>query len=127
LLSADGSIGIQSTSPYHAKDSFIAIGNTLSAANFKHVQQYHDNVPSFGEWGWTIATKQGLSPYERLSSLSTLKNQHGWLTLDMILSAFNFPQGFYADKASVGINYLGSHTIYQLHQQAWRDQQGITN
>jgi len=126
LLSADGVIGIQSTSPYHAKDSFIAIGNTLSAALFKHVEQYHDNVPSFGEWGWTIASKAGLSPLARLNKLSKLPIPHTWLTLEMVKAAFHFPQDFYRDKAKVGINYLGSHTIYQLHQKAWRDQQGIT-
>ncbi|WP_448211288.1 polyamine aminopropyltransferase [Colwellia sp. MEBiC06753] len=125
LLAADGIIGIQSTSPYHAKDSFIAIGNTVEAANFNHVQQYHDNVPSFGEWGWTIASKTGLSPYQRLAKLTALPVAHSWLTLDLMLAAFNFPNEFFANKQSIGINYLGSHTIYQLHQKAWRDQQGI--
>ena len=28
-------------------------------------------------------------------------------------------------KEEIGINILGSHTIYQLHQQAWQDQQGL--
>ncbi len=126
LLSADGVIGIQSTSPYHAKDSFIAIGNTLAAANFQNVEQYHDNVPSFGEWGWTIASKKGLSPLQRLERLSALPVEHTWLTMPIILSAFNFPNDFFLNKNEIGINYLGSHTIYQLHQKAWRDQQGIS-
>ena len=126
LLSSDGVIGVQSTSPYHAKASFIAIGNTLKAANFAHVEQYHDNVPSFGEWGWSIATKTGLSPLQRLTQLTDLPVEHSWLTLELIRSSFHFPQGFYDEQAQYGINYLGSHTIYQLHQQAWRDQQGIT-
>nr|WP_268969148.1 polyamine aminopropyltransferase [Thalassotalea algicola] len=125
LLSADGAIGIQSTSPYHAKESFIAIGNTLSAANFPHVEQYHDNVPSFGEWGWTIATKTGLSPLSRLGRLERMPISHNWLTLKMIKGAFSFPKDFYEKKAEIGVNYLGSHTIYQLHQKAWRDQQGL--
>ena len=44
LLAGDGVMAIQSTSPYHAKDSFISIGKTVKAANFNHVEQYHDNV-----------------------------------------------------------------------------------
>ena len=72
LLAGDGLIAIQSTSPYHAKDSFISIGKTLAAAKFPHVQQYHDNVPSFGEWGWTIASKRGASPLTRLNKLSLI-------------------------------------------------------
>lgn len=126
LLSSDGIIGVQSTSPYHAKASFIAIGNTLKAANFAHVEQYHDNVPSFGEWGWSIASKAGLSPSQRLKELTDLPVEHNWLTLPLILASFNFPQDFYNEQEQYGINYLGSHTIYQLHQQAWKDQQGMT-
>ena len=126
LLSNDGVIGIQSTSPYHAKGSFIAIANTLKAAHFDTVEQYHDNVPSFGEWGWTIANKAGLSPLARLQQLDELPVKHSWLTLPLVISSFNFPQEFYEQREQFGINYLGSHTIYQLHQQAWKDQQGIT-
>ena len=127
LLSADGLIGIQSTSPYHAKNSFISIGKTLSASGFSAVEQYHDNVPSFGEWGWTIGAKSGASPLNRLSKLDELPIAHHWLSLDMLKSAFVFPNEFYQDIDDIGINYLGSHTIYQLHQQAWRDQQGLSN
>ena len=125
LLSGDGLIAIQSTSPYHAKDSFIAIGNTLAAAKFNHVEQYHDNVPSFGEWGWTIASKSGASPLTRLNKLTELPVTHQWLNLAILKAAFIFPNNFYQNKENIGINILGSHTIYQLHQQAWQDQQNL--
>jgi spermidine synthase len=125
LLSGDGLIAIQSTSPYHAKDSFIAIGNTLAAAKFPHVQQYHDNVPSFGEWGWTIAAKSGASPLTRLNKLTKLPVTHQWINLAILEAAFIFPNDFYQNKESIGINILGSHTIYQLHQKAWQDQQDL--
>ena len=125
LLAGDGLIAIQSTSPYHAKDSFIAIGKTVAAAKFAHVEQYHDNVPSFGEWGWTIAAKRGASPLTRLNKLSQLPVAHQWLNLAILKAAFIFPNNFYQDKADIGINILGSHTIYQLHQKAWQDQQGL--
>jgi len=125
LLSGDGLIAIQSTSPYHAKNSFISIGKTLRAANFKHVQQYHDNVPSFGEWGWTIGAKMGASPLARLEKLQQLPVRHNWLNLEILKSAFIFPNDFYKDNNDIDINTLGSHTLYQLHQKAWQTQQGI--
>jgi spermidine synthase len=125
LLAGDGQIAIQSTSPYHAKASFISIGKTVKSANFKHVEQYHDNVPSFGEWGWTIASKIGASPLNRLNELSELTVKHDWLNLPMIKAAFIFSNDFYKNKDKIGINYLGSHTLYQLHQKAWLDQQDI--
>ena len=125
LLAGDGQIAIQSTSPYHAKASFISIGKTVKAADFNHVEQYHDNVPSFGEWGWTIATKSGASPLNRLNKLDELTVKHEWLNLPMIKAAFIFSNDFYKNKDKIGINYLGSHTLYQLHQKAWLDQQDI--
>jgi spermidine synthase len=127
MLAGDGLIGIQSTSPYHAKNSFISVMKTLEAANYSSVQQYHDNVPSFGEWGWTIASKMGASPLQRLKALDELPVEHFWLTLPMIQSAFEFPHNFYRDREEIPINYLGSHAIYQLHQNAWQDQQGLNN
>jgi len=127
LLAGDGLIAIQSTSPYHAKESFISIGKTLKAANFPHVQQYHDNVPSFGEWGWTIAAKMGASPLVRLNKLTTLPVAHTWLTLDIVKAAFIFPNNFYTYEENIDINTLGSHTLYQLHQQAWKNQQGMND
>lgn len=125
LLSGDGLIAVQSTSPYHAKETFISIGKTMAAAGFAHVEQYHDNVPTFGEWGWTIAAKSGISPLTRLNKLTQLPVKHSWLNLASLKAAFIFPNDFYQHKAEVDINVLGSHTIYQLHQQAWQDQQGI--
>ena len=132
LLSADGLMAVQSTSPYHAKNAFISIGKTIKAANFNHVEQYHDNVPSFGEWGWSIASKSGKSPLKRLKTLTqeqkeTFNLNQDWLTLSMVLGAFDFSKNFYQNEAGIPINYLGSHAIYQLHQNAWRDQQGLNN
>ena len=127
LLAGDGLIAIQSTSPYHAKNAFIAIGKTVKAAEFNHVQQFHDNVPSFGEWGWTIASKSGLPPLQRLKNLEKFPVKQPWLTLPMLIGAFEFSENFYQHQESIPVNFLGNHTIYQLHQQAWRDQQGLNS
>ncbi|MEW6990895.1 polyamine aminopropyltransferase [Colwelliaceae bacterium 6441] len=127
LLAGDGLLAVQSTSPYHAKDAFISIGKTIQAADFPQVQQYHDNVPSFGEWGWTIAAKSGASPLTRLTNLKEFQVKQHWLTLPMLIGAFEFSENYYLHKKSIPVNYLGNHTIYQLHQAAWRDQQGLEN
>jgi spermidine synthase len=127
LLNGDGIINIQSTSPYHAKNAFISIKKTLTAAGFTSVEQLHANVPSFGEWGWTLASKQGLAPSQRLKRLQAEQQQlmHPWLTLGLVRAAMEFPKNFYQRSDAVEVNYLGSHTIYQYHQQAWQKQQGL--
>lgn len=56
LLAENGALVIQSTSPIEAVEAFMCIKRTLEAAGFKTLP-YHDNVPSFGEWGWILAWK----------------------------------------------------------------------
>ena len=123
LLASEGVLVTQSTSPYHARNAFVSIGRTLEAAGFPQVQQYRQNVPSFGEWGWSIATRQARAPRERLAELDELPVPHPWLTRDLLLSAFEFPRDFF--DVDVEINALGSHTVYRYHQEAWRRDMGI--
>ncbi len=53
-LSARGFMAVQATSPYFAKESFLCIGRTLESAGFS-ILPFHENVPSFGDWGWYLA------------------------------------------------------------------------
>lgn len=55
ILSLDGVTVVQSTSPYHSKETFLCILRTMAAAGMG-VVPYHDNVPSFGDWGWIMAS-----------------------------------------------------------------------
>ncbi|MCL1141129.1 polyamine aminopropyltransferase [Shewanella gaetbuli] len=120
LLSADGVVTVQSTSPYHAPNAFISIGKTLKSAGFK-VNQYHHNVPSFGEWGWSIATKQGLGPQQRLANLTQLPIENDWLTLGLVNGAFEFPANYYQDADKVNVNHIGSLQLYHYHLAAWSE------
>ena len=127
LLNADGVMVVQSTSPFHAKNAFISIAKTVKKANFKQVEQYHQNVPSFGEWGWTIATKQGLPVSKRLQNEDKIKVQTKWATIPLLQSSFVFNKGFYDYKDKVKINYLGSNQLYQYHQKAWERETEFSN
>ena len=125
LLYGDGVMSVQSTSPYHAKHAFLSIGKTVKHAGFLHVQQYRQNVPSFGEWGWTIASKRGRSPRDRLAALEDLPVDDGWTTRGVMLAAFEFGRGFFDDLDQIRINRLGSMVAYQYHHAAWEKEQGI--
>jgi spermidine synthase len=52
-----GAIVIQSTSPYYAKNSYWCVVNTLNSIGL-HTTPYHAYVPSFGDWGYVIASPQ---------------------------------------------------------------------
>lgn len=56
VLALGGIIAVQSTSPYHAKESFLCILRTIRSAGLDAIP-YHDNVPSFGDWGWILAVR----------------------------------------------------------------------
>jgi len=61
VLADTGVIALQATSPYHARESFLCIKRTLEAARL-HAIPFHENVPSFGEWGWFMVWKDTVPP-----------------------------------------------------------------
>jgi len=125
LLAGDGAMTVQSTSPYHAKNTFLSIGKTIQYAGFNQVQQYHQNVPSFGEWGFTIATKNGQSARQRLQQLEQLKVDDGWTSKALLLAAFEFGKNFYQHTDKIKINRLGSMVAYQYHRADWQTNLGL--
>jgi spermidine synthase len=56
VLSDDGCVTVQSTSPFVARKSFWIINETLSYTGLQ-TEPYHCYVPSFGEWGFVMAYK----------------------------------------------------------------------
>ncbi len=125
LLAGDGAMVVQSTSPYHAKNTFLSIGKTIKYAGFMHVEQYHHNVPSFGEWGWTIATKNGVSARARLAQKDSLAVNDGWSTMGVLLAAFEFNRYFFDALDSIKVNRINNQVAYQYHKADWEKQQGI--
>jgi len=118
VLTGDGALVVQSTSPYHAKRTFLSIGKTIEASGFSQVDQYHANVPSFGEWGWTIAVPLGTAPKTRIKNFKEPLPE-SWATPEMIDASFVFGHNFFSNKQQIKINRTRSNTIYQYHLQDW--------
>ncbi|MFT7410206.1 MAG: spermidine synthase [Oleispira sp.] len=94
-LTADAYISIQSTSPYHAKDAYLAIGSTLNSAGFK-VLPYRQNIPSFGDWGYYLAWTTEEKPInlkKRLSKLKDFSVDTDFITPELLASSFAFGKG----------------------------------
>ncbi len=123
LLNGDGAMVVQSTSPYHSKNAFLSIGKTISEAGLS-AQQYHANVPSFGEWGWTIASKIGADPLSRIRN-KTKALQSDVINNDFILGAFTFPKPFFNQLEKIKANRLNSPVLYAYHSEGWRKQEGV--
>ncbi|WP_231915297.1 polyamine aminopropyltransferase [Lewinella sp. 4G2] len=57
-LAENGVFATQATSPYHTRDTYWCVYETLKASGYGTVRPYHVNVPSFGEWGFVMAFDQ---------------------------------------------------------------------
>lgn len=62
-LAPEGVLVVQSTSPYVAPKSFWCVEQTLRSVGLRTVP-YHCYVPSFGEWGFILASQQTWLPAE---------------------------------------------------------------
>ncbi|WP_289098177.1 polyamine aminopropyltransferase [uncultured Pseudoalteromonas sp.] len=120
LLSPDGAVAVQSTSPYHAKKAFLSIAKTMKAAGFGYVEQYQQNIPSFGQWGWTIATTAGKSASQRIRETNELPVPSRWVSKEYLLASFVFPNHFFEQVNTIEVNRLGSGTLYDYYRQAWQ-------
>jgi spermidine synthase len=57
VLAPGGRLVVQAGSPYFARESFWGIESTLRAAGW-HTTPYHVDVPSFGDWGFVLASAE---------------------------------------------------------------------
>ncbi len=120
ILHKDGALVIQSTSPYHAKQAFLTVGVTLKQSGFDFVERYHVNVPSFGQWGFTIATKNNRGAKDRIIAYEEPLPTHGWASKDLILGSFQFGNGYFDEEQYLQPNYIDNLQMYNLHYNAWK-------
>jgi spermidine synthase len=111
-LSAQGVIVVQSTSPMFARDSFWCIANTLKQAGLK-TYPYHVYVPSFGEWGFVLASQHDYAPP------TSLPKGLRFIDVKGIPALFEFPP----DMAPLAIppNQLNDQVLVRLYDQDWKD------
>ncbi|MBV1881736.1 MAG: polyamine aminopropyltransferase [Pseudomonadales bacterium] len=126
LLAGDGAMVVQSNSPYHAKSVFLSIGKTIKAAGFSGVEQYQQNVPTFGQWGWTIATPLSHSPRRQMKQSEHQLPVVKWVTLPLMDSAFEFSANYYRNVDKVEVNTMNSLKLYHYHQQSWGSEGGYS-
>jgi spermidine synthase len=109
----------QSGSCFHAREAYLCIGRTLQAAGLDAVP-YHDNVPSFGEWGWWIAKsgKSAQQNHEALTSLKKLEVPTRYLTPELVASSLVFGKNqlfsIHKDFTS-----LTKPRVYHYHLEGW--------
>ncbi|MGE4331287.1 polyamine aminopropyltransferase [Diaphorobacter sp.] len=109
-LAASGYAVVQTTSPLVARSSFWTVVHTIESVGLQ-ARPYHAHVPSFGEWGFVIASRRPWRPPAELPA--------GLRFLDAasLPLLFDFP----LDMARVGaeVNRLSNQVLVHTYEQEW--------
>lgn len=114
-LSPDGVLVIQATSPYYAPDAYWCIHKTVGA-EFKYVYPYHVQVPTFGDWGFQLATREPVD----IKNLQ-LKVSGRFLTQENLPAMFKFAGDERSkDMDSLAVNSLTRPMLVEYYIKAER-------
>ncbi|MFT4266835.1 MAG: polyamine aminopropyltransferase [Xenophilus sp.] len=109
-LSASGYAVIQTTSPLVARKSFWTVVQTVESVGLT-ATPYHAHVPSFGEWGFVIASRR---PW-RLPE--TLPPGLRFLSAQTLPLLFDFPRDM--DRVPAEVNRLSNQVLVTTYEQEW--------
>jgi spermidine synthase len=109
-LAAGGYAVIQTTSPLIARKSFWTVVSTVEAVGLA-ATPYHAHVPSFGEWGFVIASRR---PWHAPAALPPGLR---FLTLDGVPALLNFPTDMARVPAEA--NRLSNQVLVQTFEAEW--------
>ncbi len=111
-LTAGGVVTIQSTSPYFAPKVYWCIRKTMAASGLD-TSGYHLEVPTFGDWGFTIASNEPLNLKRRNVTIATR-----FLTDEQMDVMFVFAKDLEAPE--VEVNGIISPVILEYYHQSWK-------
>jgi len=109
-LSASGYAVIQTTSPLIARRSFWTVVTTIESVGLI-ATPYHAHVPSFGEWGYIIASRR---PYREPDALP---DGLRFLTPHTLPLLFDFPKDM--ARVPTEINRLSNQILVTTYEQEW--------
>ncbi|HEX6099942.1 MAG TPA: polyamine aminopropyltransferase [Thermoanaerobaculia bacterium] len=110
-LAPDGAVSVQSTSPLYAPRSYWCIVRTMEAAGW-NVRPYHTTVPSFGVWGFALASQRPFEPPSRVTVPAK------FLDASTLAAMFVFPRDML--PVPVEINRLDNQMLVRYYEDEWR-------
>ena len=109
-LSASGYAVIQSTSPLVARQSYWTVVQTIESVGLR-ATPYHAHVPSFGEWGFVIASRR---PYRQPTALPEGLR---FLNPQSLPQLFDFPQDM--GRVPAEVNRLSNQVLVHTYETEW--------
>jgi len=109
-LAASGYAVVQTTSPLVARQSFWTVATTIESVGLT-ATPYHAHVPSFGEWGYILASRRPwLLPKQLPDGLR-------FLDVAGLPALFEFPPDMARVPAQV--NRLSNQVLVQRYEEEW--------
>jgi len=109
-IAPDGAFVVQSTSPLFARQSFWCIVTTIEASGLA-VAPYHVYVPSFGEWGFALASRAPVP------APASLPDDLRFLTVTTVPELFDFPRDM--ARVPVELNRLHTQALVRYYEREW--------
>lgn len=110
LLAPGAMVTVQSTSPLVAPQSYWTVATTMEAAGFT-TRGYHAYVPSFGEWGFTLAAAGPIPDRPRLI------DGNRFLSAETESRLFDFPPDM--ARRAVAVNRLDNQVLVRIFAREW--------
>lgn len=111
-LAANGLVVVQSTSPFFAPNAFWTIDATLREVGMR-TSPYHAYVPSFGEWGFILA-----SPQQMYTPPASYRLPMRYLNADTTRAMFSFPPDM--QRREMAPNRLNTQSLVHEFEHDWR-------
>ncbi|HEY1231662.1 MAG TPA: polyamine aminopropyltransferase, partial [Ramlibacter sp.] len=109
-LAASGYAVVQTTSPLIARNSFWTVAATIESVGLT-ATPYHAHVPSFGEWGFIVASRR---PWRMPEALPAGLR---FLTPDTVGQLFAFPPDM--ARVPAPVNRLSNQVLVNTYEHEW--------
>lgn len=111
LLKSNGLMVVQSTSPFFAPKSFWCVDRTIQSVGLNTLP-YHIYLPSFGEWGFVMASKQRM-----LTRSGRYADGLKFISDETFQTATIFPADMKTDQ--VEVNRLDNQVLVNYFEDEW--------
>lgn len=111
-LAPGGVFVCQSTSPLFAREAFWCINRSMQEV-FPHVLPYHVYVPTFGDWGFNLASAEGFKG-SRMDDVAAAR----YFSSESFEHSLHFPPDCKA--VDTGINTFDRPVLYTYYLKGWK-------
>jgi spermidine synthase len=112
-LTPGGALMVQATSPVFAREAYWTISNTIASTGLQ-TENFHVDIPSFGNWGFVLASREEIAIEDMKISVET-----NYLKEEMIESLTYFGKDESDNGLELGVNTLIDPLLIPIYERSW--------